>query len=70
MPTYEVTIARAYKVRIKARNRTIAKRASEFFLLTSADGSRDEPTMRKQYGFQIKKIEMVDNDAISVEEIS
>jgi hypothetical protein len=67
MPTYDVTLIRAYRVRIKARSKTIAKRASEFFLLDPPDGSQDEPKMRKLYGFHIEGIEMVDNDAIKAE---
>jgi len=66
---YDVTLSHAYRVRINARNTTIAKRASEFFLLTPADGSQDEPKMRKQYGFKIEEIEMIVNDAIDAEVI-
>lgn len=69
MPIYDVTLSRAYRVRIKARNKTIARRATEFFLLTPADGSQHEPKMRKQYGFSIEDIEMVANDAIDAEVI-
>lgn len=45
----------------------MAKRASEFFLLTPTDASQDTPEIRKQYGFRIEEIEMVWNDAIGSE---
>ena len=68
MPTYNVTVSRAYKVTVSARNRRMAKGIAEFFLGNPKDES--EVRERKQYGFRIGEIEMVDNDAIMVEETS
>jgi hypothetical protein len=68
MPTYNVTVARAYKVTVKARNRTMAKEIAEFFLGNPKDAS--EAQERKYFGFRFGEIEMVDNDAIVVEETS
>ena len=65
MPTYNITVSRAYKVTVKARNRTMAKGIAEFFLGNPKDES--EARERKHFGFRIGKIEMVDNDAIGVE---
>lgn len=70
MPTYNVTVSRAYLVRVKARNATTAMRASEFFLGDSPDDSLKRPDMRKQFGFTIEEIKMVENDAINVEQVS
>ncbi len=69
MPLYDVIISRTYMVRIKARNETTARRASEFFLLTPEDGSKDRPDLRKQYGFHIEEIEMEMNDAVDVKRV-
>ena len=70
MPDYNVTLSRAYSVHVKARNRTLAKRVVEFFLNDPTDGSLDDPGARRKYGFTIKDIEMVENDAIQAEEVT
>jgi hypothetical protein len=68
MPTYNVTLVRSYVVQVKARNETQARRNVEFFLGDPKDASNARE--RKQGGFKIGEIEMVDNDAIEVEETS
>lgn len=66
MSTYNVTLVRAYKVQVRARNRYLAKRLVEFFIGHPSDDSGVQD--RKQYGFKIGELEMMENDAIYVEE--
>jgi hypothetical protein len=64
MPTFDVFLARTYKVRIRASDEFIA----EEFVGDVADTSTQEQRTDEQ--FQILKIETVDNsafDAISLE---
>ena len=68
MPIYKVTVSRAYDVIVKARNKTIAAKTAEFFIGNPPDESRSYPDLRRQFGFTIQHIEMVENDAIRVEE--
>ncbi|MDI6766248.1 MAG: hypothetical protein QME52_05435 [Bacteroidota bacterium] len=68
MPVYNVTLVRSYVVQVKARNKYTAKRAVEFFLNDPKDAS--EARDRKQRGFKIGEMEMVENDAIEVVEQS
>ena len=68
MPTYNVTLVRAYNVQVRARNEYLARRISEFFLGHHQDDSSAQD--RKQYGFKIDDLKMVENNAIDVEEAS
>ncbi len=68
MPKYNVTLARAYVVEVRARSRKIAKRMAEYYLDDPKDAS--EACDRKRFGFSMGEIEMVDNDSIMVEEIN
>lgn len=64
MPTYTVTLVRSYLVEIKSQNKYTAKRAVEYFLDDPEDASNAKD--RKERGFSIGEIEMVENDAIEV----
>jgi hypothetical protein len=70
MPTYNVTLSRAYTVSLRARNEPMAKRIAEFFIGNPPDSSADDPKMRKRYGFKIDEIEMVENEAIAANEVN
>ena len=70
MPTYNVTLSRAYIVKVRARNATMARGIAEFFLNDPPDASLNDPEARRRFGFKIEEIEMVENDAIRVEETS
>lgn len=70
MPTYNVTLSRAYIVRVRARNARIARETVEFFLGNPPDLSLEHPEARRRFGFRIEEMEMVENDALSVEEVA
>jgi hypothetical protein len=63
MPTYEVILSRSYLVTVKARN---AEAAGQFAAgyIDECDNSPIEG--RKRLRFEIKEIELVDNDIIDV----
>lgn len=63
MPTYEVILSRSFLVKVKARN---AKDAGQF--VAGYIDERDDSAVeeRKRLQFEIKEIELVDNDIINV----
>lgn len=68
MPTFDVFLARTYKVRIRASDEFTAERLAEEFVGDVADAST--PEQRADQQFQILTIETVDNsafDAIALE---
>ena len=65
MKTYLVSLARTYAIRIKANNRNEASRMAEYFVGTPDDLSNKKE--RDIYNFEIKKINMVANDAVDAE---
>lgn len=69
MPTYDVFLARTYKVRMQAPDAAIAERLAEEFVGDVADTADDQA--REEERFRINSIELIDNrafDAIEVEE--
>ncbi len=69
MPTFDVYLARTYRVRMQAEDEATAERLAEEFVGTVQDNStRDQ---RAEHRFQITEIETVDNhafDAILVQD--
>jgi len=66
MKTYKVLLHRDYVVNIDAKNEEEAMSLAEFFIAGEKDASTEKE--RKQYGFRINEIEMVNNDAFEVNE--
>ncbi len=69
MPTFDVYLARTYKVRMQAPDEALAERLAEEFVGGVKDAAT--PEQRTAQHFQIQHIELVDNnafDAILVEE--
>ncbi|MCC6499738.1 MAG: hypothetical protein IT313_05660 [Anaerolineales bacterium] len=66
MPLFEVTLSRSFIVQIQAQNAEDAVRLTEGFV-GSADSSNEED--RKEHQFELRDIELVDNDAIKVNRI-
>ena len=69
MPTFDVFLARTYKVRVQAPDAATAERLAEEFLGSVNDVSTPQDRAAQQ--FQIQTIEMTDNsafDAIELEE--
>jgi hypothetical protein len=67
MKTYNVSLSRAYVVKVKARDKHKACRYAEYFIGNCHDESNVEE--RRKYRFSIHEIEMTINDAINAEEI-
>ncbi len=69
MPTFDVYLARTYRVRMQAPDEATAERLAEEFIGGVKDSST--PQQRAEHQFQIETVETVDNhafDAILVEE--
>ena len=69
MPTFDVYLARTYRVRIKADDEAVAERLAEEFVGSVKDNSTEQ--QRAEHRFRISEIEIVDNhafDAIQIEE--
>ncbi len=69
MPTFDVYLARTYRVQMEAPDEMIAERLAEEFVGGVKDNST--PEQRAQNKFQILRIETVDNhafDAILIKE--
>jgi len=64
MATYQVGLSRIYVVDIEARNEWEAARLAEFFLGFHDSSNESE---REEYDFEIKKIDMVENEAFKFE---
>jgi len=67
VPTYNVTLSRAYTVRVRARNARIARETVKIFLGNAADSSFEHLEARRRFGFRIEEMEMVDNNAFCVQ---
>lgn len=67
MPTFDVFLARTYKVRIQASDSFTAERLAEEFVGDVADAST--PAQRAQENFQILEIETTDNSAFDAIEL-
>lgn len=67
MPTFDVFLARTYKVRIQASDSFTAERLVEEFVGEVKDASK--PEERAAQGFQIVAIETTDNSAFDVIEL-
>ncbi len=67
MKTYNVSLTKAYTVRIKAKNTYDAKELSQFFTDDIKDLSTDKD--RKDNKFNIENIECKMNDVFDVKEI-
>lgn len=66
MPTFEVSLARSFVVKIQAQTAKDAATLSEFFLgYGDASGEQE----RKEHQFEFREINMVDNDVLGVNEI-
>jgi hypothetical protein len=68
MPTFDVYLARTYRVRIEAPDAALAERLAEEFVGDGGDVSTDRD--RAENLFRIRSIETVDNssfDAIELE---
>ena len=67
MPTFDVFLARTYKVRIQATDSATAERLVEEFIGDVADISTPEERASEQ--FQIQMIETTDNSAFDAIEL-
>ncbi len=67
MPTFDVFLARTYKVRIQAADEFTAEQLAEEFVGDVADMSTKEE--RAENNFQILKIETTDNSAFDAIEL-
>ena len=67
MPTFDVFLARTYKVRIQASDAATAERIAEEFVGDVADVSK--PQDRTEQDFQILNIETTDNSAFDAIEL-
>ena len=67
MKTYNVSLSRAFVVKIRAKDKRKACRYAEYFIGDCHDESTAEE--RRKYRFSIKEIEMTINDALNAEEI-
>lgn len=67
MPTFDVFLARTYKVRVLAPDEFSAERLAEEFVSDVADAST--PEQRADQQFQILNIETVDNSAFDAIEL-
>lgn len=67
MPTFDVFLARTYKVRIQAPDELTAERLAEEFVGNVADASTVE--QRAEHNFEILKIETTDNSAFDAIEL-
>lgn len=67
MPTFDVFLARTYKVRMQATDAVTAERLAEEFIGDVADIST--PQERAAQEFQIQAIETVDNSAFDAIEL-
>ncbi|HZQ08687.1 MAG TPA: hypothetical protein VFD70_19045 [Anaerolineae bacterium] len=67
MPTFDVFLARTYKVRVQASDAFSAERIAEDFIGDVADASTSDD--RAQYHFEIQSIEMTDNNAFDAIEL-
>ncbi len=68
MPTFDVYLARTYRVRMESPDEATAERLAEEFVGGVKDSSTSE--QRREFKFRIEAIETVDNhafDAILVE---
>lgn len=67
MPLYRAIIVRSYAVTIECETEEKAARLSEFFI-----GHSDLSTIgdREQQRFDIKSIELLENDAIEIEALT
>ncbi len=67
MPTFDVFLARTYKVRIQAPDEFTAERLVEEFVGDVADASTS--AQRDEHQFQILQIETTDNSAFDAIEL-
>lgn len=67
MPTFDVFLARTYKVRIQASDVFTAERLAEEFVGDAADVSTEQERAAEQ--FQIQAIETTDNSAFDAIEL-
>lgn len=67
MPTFDVFLARTYKVRIRAADSFIAERLAEEFVGDVEDAST--PEQRADQHFEIVAIETTDNSAFDAIEL-
>ena len=67
MPTFDVFLARTYKVRIQAPDSYMAERLAEEFVGEVEDAST--PEQRTENNFEILNIETTDNNAFDAIEL-
>lgn len=67
MPTFDVFLARTYRVRIQAADSATAERLAEEFVGPVADGSTSDD--RAEQRFEIQNIETLDNSAFDAIEL-
>lgn len=67
MPTFDVFLARTYKVRMQAADALEAEQLAEEYVGPAAD--RSSASDRAKHGFEIKAIETLDNTAFDVIEL-
>jgi hypothetical protein len=63
MPVYNTTLVRSYSVSINADDEEVAARLVELFI---GDEDLSNFSDREKYNFEIKKIEMLENDVIEI----
>jgi len=66
MPLYEVSLSRTFVIKVEAKSARDAARLSEFFLGCADDSNERE---RKEYQFEFREIELVDNDVMEVNQV-
>jgi len=66
MPMFEVSLSRAFVIKVEAQSAKDAAELSEFFL-----GYKDDSTEleKEEYGFEFKEIDMVENELIAVDKV-
>jgi hypothetical protein len=67
MPTFDVFLARTYKVRIQATDSATAERLAEEFVGDVSDVSTQQERAKEK--FQIQSIETTDNNAFDAIEL-
>jgi hypothetical protein len=65
MPWYEVSLERIYRVTVKAGDSEAAAHAVEYLDEQDTSSNKD----RKEFGFEIRSVELVNHDAFSIEAI-
>lgn len=66
MPLYEVSLSRAFVIKVEAKSAQDAAKLSEFYLGYSDESSEFD---KERYGFEFKEIDLTINDVIEVSKV-